>query len=63
MVEFSTADFISPAPPLGIRTSIYSFIFINLIAVSLEVSSIIEIESSGKPDAASAFLNDFTRLC
>ena len=45
---------IRPAPPLGIRTSIYPLSFIISEAVSLEVSSTSCIISAGSPDFSTA---------
>ena len=49
MVLFSTTVFISPAPPLGMSTSMYLFRRISSLVVSLLVSSISWTESSGRP--------------
>ena len=49
VVENSTTVFISPAPPLGMSTSMYLFRRISSLVVSLLVSSISWTESSGRP--------------
>ena len=54
IVAWFTTALISPAPPLGISTSTYSFIFIKAAAVSLDVSSIKAITCSGSPSFTSA---------
>lgn len=51
-VAFSTTARISPAPPRGIKTSTYPFIFINSVVVSLEVSSINAMAFSSTPHSA-----------
>ena len=59
-VLFCTTDCISPAPPLGISTSIYPLSLIISVAVSLLVSSTICTQSFGSPICSRAFLNIFT---
>ena len=59
-VAFFTTVCISPAPPLGIKTSIYSFNFIISNAVSLLVSSTNWTENSGNPASFIALANIFT---
>ena len=52
-VEFSTQDFIRPAPPRGISTSTAPFILISSFALSLEVSVTRQMQFSSSP----AFFN------
>ena len=55
-----TIDWINPAPPLGIRTSIYSFNFIISVATCLLVSSISWTHSFGSPAFSNPLIKTLT---